>query len=54
MGGKPRKAGKFTLSLRLSLWSEHLGLHSKAVSVCDCRNIDCSTVEEITALIDYC
>ncbi|XP_024463030.1 phospholipase D zeta 1 isoform X4 [Populus trichocarpa] len=32
MGGKPRKAGKFTLSLRLSLWSEHLGLHSKAIN----------------------
>lgn len=26
MGGKPRKAGKFAHSLRLSLWSEHLGL----------------------------
>ncbi|KAL6990016.1 Phospholipase D zeta 1, partial [Sarracenia purpurea var. burkii] len=26
MGGKPWKAGKFALSLRLSLWSEHLGL----------------------------
>ncbi|KAH9605692.1 hypothetical protein KSS87_017137 [Heliosperma pusillum] len=26
MGGKPWKAGKFTLSLRLSLWAEHLGL----------------------------
>ncbi|XP_015900013.1 phospholipase D zeta 1 isoform X1 [Ziziphus jujuba] len=28
MGGKPWKAGKFSLSLRLSLWSEHLGLRS--------------------------
>ncbi|KAK9664707.1 hypothetical protein RND81_14G062600 [Saponaria officinalis] len=26
MGGKPWKAGKFSLSLRLSLWAEHLGL----------------------------
>ncbi|RAL54277.1 hypothetical protein DM860_001405 [Cuscuta australis] len=26
MGGKPRKAGRFASSLRLSLWSEHLGL----------------------------
>lgn len=28
MGGKPWKAGKFSLTLRLSLWSEHLGLRS--------------------------
>ncbi|KAM7279849.1 hypothetical protein ACFE04_006983 [Oxalis oulophora] len=28
MGGKPYKAGKFALSLRLSLWSEHLGLRA--------------------------
>lgn len=28
MGGKPWKAGKFALSLRLSLWSEHLGLRA--------------------------
>ncbi|KAJ1692083.1 hypothetical protein LUZ63_008781 [Rhynchospora breviuscula] len=28
MDVKPWKAGKFTLSLRLSLWSEHLGLHA--------------------------
>ncbi|GAA0153462.1 phospholipase [Lithospermum erythrorhizon] len=26
MGGKPWRAGKFALSLRVSLWSEHLGL----------------------------
>lgn len=26
MNGKPWPAGKFALSLRLSLWSEHLGL----------------------------
>ncbi|XP_060197605.1 phospholipase D zeta 1 isoform X1 [Lycium barbarum] len=31
MGGKPRKAGKFALSLRLSLWSEHLGLRTAEV-----------------------
>jgi phospholipase D1/2 len=28
IAGKPWKAGKFALSLRLSLWSEHLGLRS--------------------------
>lgn len=28
MNGKPWKAGKFALSLRLSLWSEHLGLRA--------------------------
>ncbi|XP_004296873.1 PREDICTED: phospholipase D p1 isoform X1 [Fragaria vesca subsp. vesca] len=28
MGGKPWKAGKFSLSLRLSLWSEHLGVNA--------------------------
>ncbi|OMO72454.1 hypothetical protein COLO4_27605 [Corchorus olitorius] len=27
MGGNPWKAGKFSLSFCLSLWSEHLGLH---------------------------
>lgn len=32
MGGIPWKAGKFTLSLRLSLWSEHLGLRKGEVS----------------------
>ncbi|KAI3692072.1 hypothetical protein L6452_31881 [Arctium lappa] len=32
MGGNPWKAGKFALSLRLSLWSEHLGLHSTEIS----------------------
>lgn len=31
MGGKPLKAGKFSLSLRLSLWSEHLGLRAGEV-----------------------
>ncbi|XP_043806946.1 phospholipase D zeta 1 isoform X4 [Manihot esculenta] len=32
MGGKPWKAGKFSSSLRLSLWSEHLGLHAKEMN----------------------
>ncbi|XP_023734073.1 phospholipase D zeta 1 [Lactuca sativa] len=32
MGGKPWKAGKFALSLRLSLWSEHLGLHTSEIN----------------------
>ncbi|KAJ0802483.1 putative phospholipase D [Helianthus annuus] len=32
MGGNPWKAGKFALSLRLSLWSEHLGLHSTEIN----------------------
>ncbi|KAL0433968.1 UNVERIFIED_CONTAM: Phospholipase D zeta 1 [Sesamum latifolium] len=32
IGGKPWKAGKFALSLRLSLWSEHIGLHSTEVN----------------------
>ncbi|KAF8394606.1 hypothetical protein HHK36_020820 [Tetracentron sinense] len=40
MNGRPWKAGKFSLSLRLSLWSEHLGL--RAVEV---RNFE---------LIEYC
>nr|XP_043607393.1 phospholipase D zeta 1-like isoform X2 [Erigeron canadensis] len=31
MGGNPWKAGKFALSLRLSLWSEHLGLNSSEI-----------------------
>ncbi|XP_062175862.1 phospholipase D zeta 1 isoform X2 [Alnus glutinosa] len=31
MGGKPWKAGKFSLTLRLTLWSEHLGLRSGQV-----------------------
>ncbi|KAG1371287.1 Phospholipase D zeta 2 [Cocos nucifera] len=33
MNGKPWKAGKFSLSLRLSLWSEHLGLHGGEISL---------------------
>ncbi|KAL8209998.1 hypothetical protein R6Q57_006730 [Mikania cordata] len=32
MGGNPWKAGKFASSLRLSLWSEHLGLHSTEIN----------------------
>lgn len=32
MGGIPWQAGKFSQSLRLSLWSEHLGLHAGEVS----------------------
>ncbi|XAR48677.1 Phospholipase D [Bertholletia excelsa] len=32
MGGKPWKAGKFSSSLRLSLWCEHLGLHTGEIS----------------------
>ncbi|CAK7333296.1 unnamed protein product [Dovyalis caffra] len=32
LGGKPWKAGKFALSLRLSLWSEHLGLRAKEIN----------------------
>ncbi|KAJ4956562.1 hypothetical protein NE237_013345 [Protea cynaroides] len=32
MSGKPWKAGKFAFSLRLSLWSEHLGLRPGEVS----------------------
>uniref|UniRef100_A0A0E0C1B5 Phospholipase n=1 Tax=Oryza meridionalis TaxID=40149 RepID=A0A0E0C1B5_9ORYZ len=32
MNGKPWEAGKFSLSLRLSLWAEHLGLHRGEVS----------------------
>ncbi|XP_027363640.1 phospholipase D zeta 1 isoform X4 [Abrus precatorius] len=32
MDGKPWKAGKFSLTLRLSLWSEHLGLPAMEVN----------------------
>nr|CAB3461725.1 unnamed protein product [Digitaria exilis] len=32
MDGRPWEAGKFSLSLRLSLWAEHLGLHLGEVS----------------------
>ncbi|XP_051179064.1 phospholipase D zeta 1 [Lolium perenne] len=32
MDGSPWEAGKFSLSLRLSLWAEHLGLHAGEVN----------------------
>ncbi|KAL7080895.1 hypothetical protein ACP275_14G006500 [Erythranthe tilingii] len=32
IGGKSWKAGKFAMSLRLSLWSEHIGLHAGEVN----------------------
>ncbi|XP_062231203.1 phospholipase D zeta 1-like isoform X4 [Phragmites australis] len=32
MDGRPWEAGKFSLSLRLSLWAEHLGLHPGEIS----------------------
>ncbi|XP_052207226.1 phospholipase D zeta 1 isoform X2 [Diospyros lotus] len=32
MGGKPWRAGKFAVSLRRSLWSEHLGLNAGEIS----------------------
>ncbi|KAK4476714.1 hypothetical protein RD792_015874 [Penstemon davidsonii] len=32
MNGKPWKAGKFAFNLRLSLWAEHLGLHTEEVA----------------------
>ncbi|XP_072974720.1 phospholipase D zeta 1 isoform X1 [Typha angustifolia] len=32
MNGRPWKAGRFSLSLRLSLWSEHLGLRQGEIS----------------------
>ncbi|CAI8603501.1 unnamed protein product [Vicia faba] len=32
MNGKPWKAGKFSHSLRCSLWSEHLGLHTGEIN----------------------
>ncbi|KAK6146193.1 hypothetical protein DH2020_020062 [Rehmannia glutinosa] len=32
IGGRPWKAGKFALSLRLSLWSEHIGLHAGEIN----------------------
>ncbi|KAL6503364.1 Phospholipase D zeta 1 [Orobanche gracilis] len=31
IGGEPYRAGKFASSLRLSLWSEHIGLHAGEV-----------------------
>ncbi|KAL8171808.1 hypothetical protein V2J09_023612 [Rumex salicifolius] len=36
MDGKPWMVGKFTFSLRISLWLEHLGLHAGEIShICD-------------------
>ncbi|KAF5752177.1 Phospholipase D P1 ZETA 1 isoform 1 [Tripterygium wilfordii] len=32
MGGNPWKAGRFSLSLRISLWSEHLGLRAGEIN----------------------
>nr|GMD42252.1 phospholipase D zeta 1-like isoform X1 [Ipomoea batatas] len=32
MDGKPWKAGRFAFSLRVSLWAEHLGLHTGEIS----------------------
>ena len=32
MNGEPWSAGKFANSLRLSLWSEHLGLNGNQVT----------------------
>ncbi|KAA8548972.1 hypothetical protein F0562_000656 [Nyssa sinensis] len=46
MGGKPWKAGKFALSLRLSLWSEHLGLRGGEISQVNDPVID-STYKDI-------
>ncbi|XP_047315494.1 phospholipase D zeta 1-like isoform X2 [Impatiens glandulifera] len=46
MGGKPWKAGKFSSSLRLSLWSEHLGLRPGEISTINDPVID-STYKDI-------
>uniref|UniRef100_A0A5B7AMQ6 Phospholipase n=1 Tax=Davidia involucrata TaxID=16924 RepID=A0A5B7AMQ6_DAVIN len=46
MGGKPWKAGKFSFSLRLSLWSEHLGLHAGEISQVNDPVVD-STYKDI-------
>ncbi|KAI9186097.1 hypothetical protein LWI28_013766 [Acer negundo] len=32
MNGEPWKAGKFSYTLRCSLWSEHLGLHAREIA----------------------
>ncbi|PSR92563.1 Phospholipase D zeta 1 like [Actinidia chinensis var. chinensis] len=46
MGGKPWKAGKFASSLRLSLWSEHLGLSVGEISQINDPVVD-STYKDI-------
>ncbi|XP_072958670.1 phospholipase D zeta 1-like isoform X2 [Typha angustifolia] len=46
MNGRPWKAGKFSLSLRLSLWSEHLGLRPGEISLIT-DPVDDATYKEI-------
>ncbi|TVU21216.1 hypothetical protein EJB05_30841, partial [Eragrostis curvula] len=46
MDGRPWEAGKFSLSLRLSLWAEHLGLHPGEVS-CIMDPVDDSAYKSI-------
>ncbi|XP_047334526.1 phospholipase D zeta 1-like [Impatiens glandulifera] len=46
MGGKPWKAGKFASSLRLSLWSEHLGLRAGEIKTINDPVVD-STYKDI-------
>ncbi|XP_057957655.1 phospholipase D zeta 1 isoform X2 [Malania oleifera] len=48
MGAKPWKAGKFASSLRLSLWSEHLGLRSGEINRISDPVVD-STYKDIWA-----
>lgn len=44
MGGKPWKAGKFSQTLRLSLWAEHLGICSGEVGESNCFLYFCSVM----------
>jgi len=46
MDGRPWEAGKFSLSLRLSLWAEHLGLLPGEVS-CIMDPVDDSAYKNI-------